>query len=304
MDIENILSQIDEQGLIDTKTCPYAANLNRNLKIAFHPVGGQPVIVKIFDRKSGFDDYQAALALKKYLDSFIVVPTQILQNQSDTATISPHVEHARMSLGLITLPRLTSQVQEIILGLHAAGTNIEVQVDSIAHETIITSAVQQLGLNTVFKNYLHNTVNKIFSALPEVNQHGDFTFTNLGIREGQRLIAFDWEDYGRIKLPGLDLATFLASLFHHGKLNDQIIHSPSNFLSVINEHFDQHLWHDLQISDDLFTFLFPAYLVTFWYLKKTLNYGFIEGRTLGVFERICSSTPWLDYIEEQSANYG
>jgi thiamine kinase-like enzyme len=41
--------------------------------------------------------------------------------------------------------------------------------------------------------------------LPEVPQHGDFVHNNLG-RARDTLYVFDWEDYGKVCLPGFDLA--------------------------------------------------------------------------------------------------
>jgi len=50
----------------------------------------------------------------------------------------------------------------------------------------------------------------VFDRLPCIAQHGDFTLNNLGL-DGGRLVIFDWEDFGKVHLPGLDLCTALAS---------------------------------------------------------------------------------------------
>ena len=49
-------------------------------------------------------------------------------------------------------------------------------------------------------------------SLPAMAQHGDLVLNNLGLAEGGRLVVFDWEDYGRVDLPGLDLFTLQWSL--------------------------------------------------------------------------------------------
>lgn len=43
--------------------------------------------------------------------------------------------------------------------------------------------------------------------LPPIAQHGDMVMNNLGLRADGRLVVFDWEDYGALWLPGLDLFT-------------------------------------------------------------------------------------------------
>lgn len=46
------------------------------------------------------------------------------------------------------------------------------------------------------------------SMLPAVKQHGDFLPPNLGLTPAG-LIVFDWEDYGRVTMPGFDLLVFV-----------------------------------------------------------------------------------------------
>ena len=48
------------------------------------------------------------------------------------------------------------------------------------------------------------------ATLPSQRQHGDFVPNNLGSRKAG-LVVFDWEDFGKINLPGFDLAVLLAS---------------------------------------------------------------------------------------------
>lgn len=48
--------------------------------------------------------------------------------------------------------------------------------------------------------------------LPPLPQHGDMVVNNLGLDPARRLVVFDWEDYGAVGLPGLDLFTLSYSL--------------------------------------------------------------------------------------------
>ena len=50
------------------------------------------------------------------------------------------------------------------------------------------------------------------AELPAVPQHGDLVANNLGLRPDGTLVFFDWEDYGAVDLPGLDLFTLDMSL--------------------------------------------------------------------------------------------
>ena len=48
-------------------------------------------------------------------------------------------------------------------------------------------------------------------ALGGCRQHGDFAVNNLGMCD-TRLVAYDWEDFGKVEIPGFDLCTLAVSL--------------------------------------------------------------------------------------------
>lgn len=50
--------------------------------------------------------------------------------------------------------------------------------------------------------------------LPLARQHGDLVMNNLGLRPSGSLVVFDWEDFGDVGLPGLDLFTLEYSFEH------------------------------------------------------------------------------------------
>ena len=52
------------------------------------------------------------------------------------------------------------------------------------------------------------------SKLTPIRQHGDLVMNNLGLRPCGSLIVFDWEDFGDLSLPGLDLFTLEYSFEH------------------------------------------------------------------------------------------
>ena len=104
-------------------------------------------------------------------------------------------------------------------------------------------------------------------SLPERPQHGDFVVNNLG-RCGQRLVVFDWEDYEKTGLPGLDVFTLGWSLLGHD----------SNALDTLSRADDPRLAAFLRracegqgLDPGQFRRLARFYLLVFLYLKR--NYG-------------------------------
>ena len=100
--------------------------------------------------------------------------------------------------------------------------------------------------------------------LPNLPQHGDFVVNNLGLGAAG-LVVFDWEDFGHLNLPGLDLYTLLMSV------GWRLPGSPTPALM-------RHLapWLDsacavLGLDRVEFDALVPLYLLSFRYLKR--KYG-------------------------------
>ena len=58
--------------------------------------------------------------------------------------------------------------------------------------------------------YLDDRLHAQVRDLPDLPQHGDFVINNLGLG-ADGLVIFDWEDFGRLNLPGLDLYTLRMS---------------------------------------------------------------------------------------------
>lgn len=54
------------------------------------------------------------------------------------------------------------------------------------------------------------------AAMPAMPQHGDLVLNNLGRLGDGSLVIFDWEDFGSVSLPGLDLYTLELSLAASG----------------------------------------------------------------------------------------
>ena len=111
-------------------------------------------------------------------------------------------------------------------------------------------------------------------TLPHVYQHGDFVVNNLGFSKSG-LVVFDWEDFGRVSFPGLDLCTLLASdtAFNVEKL--RAISSVGSPLPGAYAELLEKSCPLIGLTTDLFRRLVPLYLVLFLDLKRSY------GKTIG-----------------------
>jgi hypothetical protein len=75
----------------------------------------------------------------------------------------------------------------------------------------VEAGFEHSPLAGVAKRCVDEAVAAEIESMPMWPQHGDFVVNNLG-HVGKRLVAFDWEDYGKVSLPGLDILTLALSL--------------------------------------------------------------------------------------------
>jgi hypothetical protein len=115
-------------------------------------------------------------------------------------------------------------------------------------------------------------------GLPHIQQHGDFVMNNLGATRAG-LVVFDWEDFGRVALPGLDLCTLVAS--DTGFSADQLraIMRGDNRLAPAYAELIDRSCPLIGLTPQLFRQLIPLYLVIFLDLKR--RYGKAIGQVVG-----------------------
>jgi hypothetical protein len=123
-------------------------------------------------------------------------------------------------------------------------------------------------------------------TLPQVAQHGDFVLNNIA-RSGRRLIIFDWEDYGRITLHGLDLATLLFSVCGGNNSLFQAMCRDGGPLPPSLADFLRRACAHCKVDVVQFRQLLPAYLMVFLYMKRNYGVG-IQQRIGDVLENLSS----------------
>lgn len=116
-------------------------------------------------------------------------------------------------------------------------------------------------------------------ALGQVPQHGDFCVNNLAYAAGG-LVIFDWEDFGKVKLAGLDLCSLYLTVTAMRPDAVHALASPAGTLPKDLEDFLREACGGLGIAFETFRRLMPFYMLIFLYLKR--NYG------LPVQERIAA----------------
>ena len=106
-------------------------------------------------------------------------------------------------------------------------------------------------------------------ALAPMAQHGDFAENNLAC-SGDRLVIFDWEDYGVYHMAGLDICSFCFSVAPHASTLRGLMQPGSAGKHPLHE-FVQRACTASGLDPDFFRRLIPLYVLMLLYSRR--NYG-------------------------------
>lgn len=125
------------------------------------------------------------------------------------------------------------------------------------------------GFSPLLRDWIAQLANSHLDKLPHVDQHGDFAINNIGLAT-DHLVYFDWEDFGKIQLPGFDICVLLMSLskFNIDQLRQRLACGDSVETLIV-----EHCCQVTGIEKQMFYKLIPVYLLLFLYLKDIFNYG-------------------------------
>lgn len=178
------------------------------------------------------------------------------------------IPHRRILAG--SLSRNGRLEREIIRFFQTSSTAARVAEPVVPHCVFLRQVEDRAGDGTCAAIVREWIESARLDALPHIRQHGDLVMNNLGLT-GAGLVVFDWEDFGRIAIPGLDLCTLLASdtEFNTAKvlaIIDGSDHPPDCYAPLMENNCLA-----VGLTPELFRQLIPLYLVIFLDLKS--DYG-------------------------------
>jgi hypothetical protein len=151
-------------------------------------------------------------------------------------------------------------------------------------------------------HWLESERSSFIDRLPYVAQHGDFSLTNIRIRSdqernrnpSQKYFVLDWEDFGRVLLPGFDVILFITSLLQYSPLRVNTVFSDVRNRKDVTEigvrELIIRLRSSLSLSEHQYLDLVKVYMIVFLYLKRSLGY---HPRTVQEIEYFVSRLPHL-----------
>jgi hypothetical protein len=149
----------------------------------------------------------------------------------------------------------------------AAGSEIQTPQTAQLFDAINAYQAARAVPSSARQRWLGDAAAERIAALPAMPQHGDLVLNNLGRMSGGRLVLFDWEDFGAVALPGLDLFTLELSLAGDaGQLLASRAQRPAGLRRLVEE-----ACAAMRLARADYEALTPVYALVFRYLKR--NYG-------------------------------
>ncbi len=287
-----MLAALRREGICLDGQSGLAINVARDLKICRFPQDSAPVFLRILAQSKGERDLAHLQALKCLLGDYVNGPTKIVRTEDAVCGVFPFVEHERVSYESVLSQGLLGQVCDVLAKLHAGGSALGIEGPRLSPLEVASELREQSGPGESFRAYLEQNFLPFVERLPSVPQHGDFTYVNLVSTEGGRLIVFDWEDYGLVRYPGFDLATFLVSHYRHADWLERLVISPASLTDALERDFGQDMLPELGLTREQFALAFPGYLAVFLTLKKN-GFGVrVIKRMRDLLMRILDSANW------------
>jgi hypothetical protein len=179
------------------------------------------------------------------------------------------VPHSRIAVGGIARggSRLSG---EILRFFQTSGAAARIALPAIAHRVFLREVAGRAPDTTCAAIVGAWMATPSVDSLPHIRQHGDLVLSNVGLTRAG-LVVFDWEDFGQVAFPGLDLCTLLASDTQFNAATLRAIMDgggalPDGYALLLDKGCQA-----IGLAPQLFRQLLPLYLVLFLDLKR--DYG-------------------------------
>ena len=268
--VKNFL--LDHQLIGDKSRLAYNVAIGRNF--VFHVVAenGSFLTVKV-GRTGGMErEYRSVRAAFEAFPEIVPAPLAFGGSQGLCMLAYKGVPH-----GIISDESLSSAGGRLVRGMRDYGVRSVQEFSTgnggASHLEIFEQTLVELRdreLSDVVTGCVSESDRSRIGALPHVRQHGDLAVNNVGVTE-TGIVIFDWEDFGRVNLPGFDVAIFLSSCLKHdpARIRQWFERGIPEALEAVV----QDACRTFEMDRILFRSMLPIYLCHFLNLKNKFGYG-------------------------------
>jgi hypothetical protein len=268
---------------------PFVCNVNIGRSFIFE-VFEKPssyIVVKVSKSPDLQREFKCQAAAFSALPEYVPEPLAFGEFKGLFLLASRGVPHVRLTMRSVrhTARRLCIGIGEYVRRSAIAFASSEPHSEHVEELERVIGDWQDPELAAALRSYIRRLDLERLRLLPHARQHGDLVANNIGLTR-RTLVIFDWEDFGRVQLPGFDIALLLMSLldFDAIRLEHWFERKDSRELDDIVTGAAE----CLGISRSMLWMWLPMYLAHFLYLKTALSYRpAIKDRVRGVLQDLC-----------------
>ncbi len=266
---------------------PYNIHLLRKPNIEVFVGGGDFFHVKLAeaDDKSLAHEHDALIEAYAVLPERLGKPLAYKQLKEINLLVTGGIQHRRASTDLFHQPH-PGVADDLNAYFDTADKAFRLPDTGRTHGDCANEVLGEFARNGVggkLQNWRESIDLDSLNRLPQIKQHGDFTLNNLGLG-ADGLVIFDWEEFGKERLPGLDLCMLIASslAFEPARVARFFDDGESSPVRHVVERFCQ----AYQLEVATFRNLFLLYLATFLRSKEANLYkNPVKQKTLHLIEQ-------------------
>jgi hypothetical protein len=269
--IDLVTEILDSRGLVPADRLDGCnIYIGKNLVFHVYDKGGDFVVVKIRDTAEIEAEFAAMQLAHEVMPAHVPRPLALHRARDRHLLVIEGVAHEALASQAIERhgAALAEAMRRFIDGARA---RFVAPGDSAPHSATLARLIDDLdGPEAgVLRRVVAGLDLDALDRLPHVSQHGDLVMNNFG-RAQRGMIIFDWEDFGRVTLPGFDVALLICSCLRHDMVRIRHL-----FETGEPRHMGEILAHFCagEIDRDLFRRLLPVYYGTFQDLKRSMGYG-------------------------------
>jgi hypothetical protein len=269
--IETISHLFKEMSLLnEVRELPFYVSFNRNFN--FFVFGNQEEFyqVKVSSERPLREEYEALRIAHKAIPENVPPPVGLYQKAGLEILICRGIRHqkVRSLQGKI----IQKEIEAILKG---SKVFFREENPPFPHMQQVMSACDHFGkhpLSIAMRDWLGHLNPGLINSLPHIKQHGDLTLYNMGVA-GDKLIIFDWEDFGKINIPGFDLCCLAVnSVTRFSPARVERISERSAYPKEVMDIIACYC-KELPLDQETFFNLYPVYLFCFLYLKHRYAYS-------------------------------
>jgi hypothetical protein len=213
-------------------------------------------------------EYRAMMEAIRWFPQFLPRPLGLFREGAWGILASQGVSAAPLPPQFPQDPRLVRQVTDFFGCARQSALPLSSTDNALAHLSGLSLLLMGGWADKALAPWVSGDGALRLRELPLVPQHGDFAINNLFLAKG-RLVVFDWEDYGKVLLPGLDVFSLILVLAQF-----DLVAVKSALTGIGQDRsgigaFARAATLSLGMEFELFRALVPVYLLVFQWLRQT-----------------------------------